>query len=409
MRRVFITGVGAITPVGNSAKEFWNSIVAGISGIGEITKFDTSEFPVKIGAEVKGFDGTKYFSPKEIRRKDLFIQYAVAAAEEAIKDSKIDVEKEDPSRIGVIVGSGIGGIETWEREFRILAQSPRRVSPFFIPMMIINSASAEISIRFKLKGPNFGVVSACATGAHAIGEAYRVIKYGDADIVITGGSESAITPLSVAGFANMKALSTKNDEPQKASRPFDLKRDGFVIGEGVGIIILEEAEHALKRGAKIYCELAGYGMTGDAYHITAPDPSADETARVMELALQESGLPPEEIDYINAHGTSTPLNDKIETKAIKRVFKDHAYNLSISSTKSMIGHLLGAAGAVELIATAFSIKYNIIHPTINLEHPDPECDLDYTPNKMREREVRAAISNSFGFGGHNTAIVLKKL
>jgi 3-oxoacyl-[acyl-carrier-protein] synthase II len=409
MRRVFITGVGAITPVGNSAKEFWNSLIAGISGIGEITKFDTSEFPVKIGAEVKGFDGTKYFSPKEIRRKDLFIQYAVAAAEEAIKDSGIDVEKEEPSRIGVIVGSGIGGIETWEREFRVLAQSPRKVSPFFIPMMIINSASAEISIRFKLKGPNFGVVSACATGAHAIGEAYRVIKYGDADIVITGGSESAITPLSVAGFANMKALSTRNDEPQKASRPFDLKRDGFVIGEGVGIIILEEEKHALKRGAELYCELAGYGMTGDAYHITAPDPSADETARVMELALQESGIPIEEIDYINAHGTSTPLNDKIETKAIKRVFKEHAYNLSISSTKSMIGHLLGAAGAVELIATVFSIKYGIIHPTINLEYPDPECDLDYTPNKMRKREVRAAISNSFGFGGHNTAIVLKKL
>lgn len=409
MHRVFITGLGAITPVGNSVKELWDSMISGVSGVTKITKFDTSEFTVKIGAEVKGFDGDKYFSAKDARRKDTFIKYAVAAADEAIKDAGINFETEDLSRVGVIVGSGIGGIETWEREFKVLEQSPRRVSPFFIPMMIINSAPAEISIRYKLKGPNFGTVSACATGAHAIGEAYRLIKYGYADVIITGGTEAAITPLSVAGFANMRALSTKNNTPEKASKPFDLERDGFVIGEGAGIIILEEERHAIKRGANIYCEVVGYGMTCDAYHITAPDPSAEAQARVMELALEEGGIAPEEVNYINAHGTSTPLNDKIETQAIKLAFGEHAYKLSISSIKSMIGHLLGAAGAVELITTAISIREGIIPPTINLEHSDPECDLNYIPNQPKRAEIRVAISNSFGFGGHNTTLALRKI
>lgn len=409
MRRVFVTGLGVITPIGNSVKEVWNSLISGISGADKITKFDATEFAVKIAAEVKGFDGDKYFLSKDARRKDTFIKYAVAAAEEAIKDAALNFEAEDLSRVGVIVGSGIGGIETWEKEFRVLEQSPRRVSPFFIPMMIINSAPAEISIRHKLKGPNFGTVSACATGAHAIGDAYRIIKYGDADIIITGGSEASITPLSLAGFANMKALSTRNDAPEKASRPFDIERDGFVIGEGAGILILEEAEHAIKRGVVPYCEVVGYGMTCDAYHITAPDPSAEEQARVMKLALKESSIQPEDVDYINAHGTSTPLNDKIETQAIKLVFGEHAYKLAISSTKSMMGHLLGAAGAVELIVTALTIREGIIHPTINLEHPDPDCDLNYTPNQISKRVVRIAISNSFGFGGHNTTIALKKV
>jgi 3-oxoacyl-[acyl-carrier-protein] synthase II len=407
--KVFITGMGVVTPIGNSLKEFWSSLVDGRSGVDLITRFDTSQFSVKIGAEVKGFDGKRFFSPKEIRRKDRFIQYVISACEEAIKDSKLEFEKEDRRRIGVVVGSGIGGIETWEKEFRSLEVSPRKVSPFFIPMMIINSAPAEISIRYNLKGPNFSTVSACATGAHAIGEAYRLIKQGDADVVITGGSEAAITPLSVAGFANMKALSTRNEEPKKASRPFDRDRDGFVIGEGAGVLILESEEHARRRGIPLYCEVIGYGRTGDAYHITAPDPSAEETARVMELAVEDAEIKKEEVDYINAHGTSTPLNDKIETKAIKKVFGAYAKQIAISSTKSMIGHLLGAAGVVELIATVLTIKNNIIPPTINLENPDPECDLDYTPLKKREKEVNVALSNSFGFGGHNTTIAIRKV
>ncbi|MBI4722413.1 MAG: beta-ketoacyl-ACP synthase II [Candidatus Stahlbacteria bacterium] len=410
MHRVFITGVGAITPVGNLVKEFWAAVISGVSGLGNITKFDTTNFSVKIAAEVKGFDGGKYFSPKEVRRKDMFVQYAVAAAKEAILDAGIKIENEDLTRIGVIVGSGIGGIETWAREIKVLEQSPRRVSPFFIPMMIINSAAGEISIRHKFKGPNYGTVSACATGAHAIGDAYRLIKYGYADVVVTGGSEAAITPLAVAGFANMKALSTKNEVPHKASKPFDLERDGFVIGEGAGIVILESEEHAVKRDAtQKYCEIIGCGMTGDAYHITAPEPSAVEAARAMKLALEEGSCNPEEVDYINAHGTSTPLNDKIETQAIKIAFGEYAYKLPISSTKSMIGHLLGASGAVELIATCLSIKEGIIHPTINIEHPDPDCDLNYTPQIAKKVDIRVAVSNSFGFGGHNISIAIRKI
>ncbi|MCK4307480.1 beta-ketoacyl-ACP synthase II [candidate division WOR-3 bacterium] len=407
-RRVFITGLGAITPAGNSVKEFWQSLLSGISGVSNITKFDTSEFSVKIAAEVKNFDPTKYFPPKEARKKDLFVQFALAATDEAIKDAELKIENENSERIGVIVGSGIGGMETWEREFKVLQKSPRRVSPFLIPMMIINSASGEIAIRTKAKGPNFGVVSACASGGHAIGTAYKFIKYGDADIMITGGCEAGITPLSIAGFANMRALSTRNEDPEHASRPFDRERDGFIVGEGAGIIILEEENHAKMRGVKPYCELVGCGMTCDAYHIAAPDPNASESARVMKLALKSAGITPEKVDYINAHGTSTPLNDKAETQAIKLVFGEYAKRVSISSTKSMTGHLLGAAGAIEFVATCLSIRDGIIHPTTNLENPDPECDLDYTPNQSKKQEIKVAISNSFGFGGHNATIVLKK-
>ena len=414
-RRVLVTGLGAITPIGLSVKAFWQSLLSGVSGVSRITRFDTSEFTVKIGAEVNGFDPAQYFSPKEARRMDRYVQFAVVSALEAVKDAGLQLGQGqalslhyDLSRVGVIVGSGIGGIETWETEFEHLKQSPRRVSPFFVPMMIINSAPAEIAIRLGTRGPNFGVVSACATGAHAICEAYRLVKHGDADIVITGGSEAAITPLGIGGFANMKALSTRNDTPEKASRPFDRERDGFVVGEGAGIIVLESANHAIDRGANVYCEIVGCGMTCDAYHITAPEPEGREAARCMQLALQEGKIPPQEVDYINAHGTSTPLNDKIETSAIKLAFGEHAKKVAISSTKSMIGHLLGAAGSVELIATVLSVQNSIIHPTLNLENPDPECDLDYVPNKARKTPVRIAISNSFGFGGHNATIVLKK-
>ncbi|MFA5032805.1 MAG: beta-ketoacyl-ACP synthase II [bacterium] len=405
--RVFVTGVGAVTPIGLSVKDYWNSLISGTSGVSNITKFDTTEFSVKIGAEVKNFDPLTCFSPKEVKRADTFVHYGIAAAIEAVKDSGLQFD--DPLRAGVIVGSGIGGIETWEREFRKLIESPRRVSPFFIPMMIINSISGEIGIRFGIKGPNFSVVSACASSSHSICDAYRLIKEGLADVVITGGSEAAISPMAVAGFANMRALSTRNDAPTKASRPFDKERDGFIIGEGAGIIVLEEANHAIKRGANPYCELAGVGMSCDAYHITAPDSSGEGAANSMRTALQSAGVKPEDVSYINPHGTSTPLNDAIETKAIKMVFGDLAKNIPISSTKSMTGHLLGAAGAIEIIACALSIRNSMVHPTINLENPDPECDLDYVPGNARSVNVNVAISNSFGFGGHNATLVVKKI
>ncbi|MCK4353218.1 beta-ketoacyl-ACP synthase II [candidate division WOR-3 bacterium] len=407
-RRVLITGLGAVTPVGVSVKSFWQSLLSGVSGVSRITRFDTTDFSVKIAAEVKDFAPSQFLSPKEIRRTDRFVQFAIVSSLEAIRDANLKCEVEDSSKFGVIVGSGIGGIETWEREFKHLEQSPKRVSPLFIPMMIINSVSAEVAIRAKAKGPNFAIVSACATAAHAIGEAYRLIKYGDADIIITGGSEASVTPLAISGFANMRAISARNDEPEKASRPFDLKRDGFVVGEGAGIIILEEANHAKKRDAKVYCEIVGCGMTCDSHHITAPDPNGAEAARAIKVALSEAKILPEEVDYINAHGTSTPLNDKMETQAVKLAIGKQARKVAISSTKSMIGHLLGAAGAVEIIATILSIRDSIVHPTINLEYPDPECDLDYVPNKARKMPVRVAISDSFGFGGHNAAIVLKR-
>ena len=409
MRRVVITGIGVISPVGNTREEFWKSLINGKSGIGTITKFDASGYAVRIAGEVKDFDPGDILSPKERRRTDLFTQYALTAAHEALSDAGIEVEKINRDRVGVIVASGIGGTITWEAQHRkLLEQGPDRVSPLFIPMMIINTASGMIAIRYRFRGPNFAVVSACASSGHAIGEAMRKIQYGEADVMITGGTEASITPLSVAGFSVMKALSTRNDEPERASRPFDRERDGFVMGEGCAIIVLEELEHAKRRGAKIYAELAGYGASDDAYHITAPDESGEGPALSMIRAIEDAGRKPEDVDYINAHGTSTPLNDKIETLAIKKVFGERAKDIPVSSIKSMVGHLLGAASAVELAATALTIRDGIIPPTINYENPDPECDLDYVPNEARKKEVKFALSNSFGFGGHNVTLALAK-
>ncbi len=409
MRRVVITGIGVISPVGNTREEFWKSLINGKSGIGTITKFDASGYAVRIAGEVKDFDPGDILSPKERRRTDLFTQYALTAAHEALSDAGIEVEKINRDRVGVIVASGIGGTITWEAQHRkLLEQGPDRVSPLFIPMMIINTASGMIAIRYRFRGPNFAVVSACASSGHAIGEAMRKIQYGEADVMITGGTEASITPLSVAGFSVMKALSTRNDEPERASRPFDRERDGFVMGEGCAIIVLEELEHAKRRGAKIYAELAGYGASDDAYHITAPDESGEGPALSMIRAIEDAGRKPEDVDYINAHGTSTPLNDKIETLAIKKVFGERAKDIPVSSIKSMVGHLLGAASAIELAATALTIRDGIIPPTINYENPDPECDLDYVPNEARKKEVKFALSNSFGFGGHNVTLALAK-
>jgi len=410
MRRVVITGLGAVTPIGNSVEEFWKNLVAGKSGVDVIKRFDPYEYnlPVVIAAEVKDLDFLQYLDKKDAKRMSDFVKFAVIAAKEAIKDSGLEPDKIDPTKAGVIVGTGIGGLrDIEEQEKLLLERGARRVSPFFIPSGISNIASGYISIEFGFKGPNSCVVTACATGTHAIGDAFKIIQRGDADIMIAGGTESAITPLGIAGFANMKALSTRNDEPQKASRPFDAKRDGFVMGEGAGILVLEELEHAKKRGAKIYAEVVGYGLTGDAYHITAPCADADGAKRVISMALNDARVNPTEVDYVNAHGTSTPLNDKVETLALKEVFKDHAYKLKISSNKSMIGHLLGAAGAVEAVATAKTIENGIIPPTINYEYPDPECDLDYVPNQAIEYPVKVAISNSFGFGGTNGCLVFK--
>ncbi len=410
MRRVVITGLGAVTPIGNSVEEFWSNLVAGKSGVDVIKRFDPYEYnlPVVIAAEVKNLDFLQYLDKKDVKRMSDFVKFAVIAAKEAVKDSGLDLDKIDPTKAGVIVGTGIGGLrDIEEQEKLLLERGARRVSPFFIPSGISNIASGYISIEFGFKGPNSCVVTACATGTHSIGDAFKIIQRGDADIMIAGGTESAITPLGIAGFANMKALSTRNDEPQKASRPFDAKRDGFVMGEGAGILVLEELEHAKKRGAKIYAEVIGYGLTGDAYHITAPCADADGAKRVISMALNDARINPNEVDYVNAHGTSTPLNDKVETLALKEVFKDHAYNLKISSNKSMIGHLLGAAGAVEAVATAKTIENGIIPPTINYEYPDPDCDLDYVPNKAIEYPVKVAISNSFGFGGTNGCLVFK--
>ncbi len=410
MRRVVVTGVGAITPLGNSVEEFWENLIQGKSGVGYITQFNPDDFGinVKIAAEVKDFDPKNYIDPKDAKRMSVYVQYAFAAAKEAMKDSGIELDQIDHTRAGVIIGTGIGGLRDIEAQHSvILEKGARRVSPFFIPSGISNIASGYVSIEYGFKGPNTCVVTACATGTHAIGDAFKIIQRGDADIMIAGGSEAAITPLGVAGFASMKALSTRNDEPEKASRPFDAERDGFVMGEGAGIVILEELEHAKRRGAKIYAEVLGYGMTGDAYHITAPCADADGAKRVIQMALNDGRINPPEVDYINAHGTSTPLNDKVETLAIKEVFGKHAYELKISSIKSMIGHLLGAAGAVEAVATVKTIETGIIPPTINYEHPDPECDLDYVPNKAIEYPVKIAISNSFGFGGTNACLAFK--
>lgn len=408
--KVVVTGMGAVTPIGNTVDEFWQSLMEGKSGAGPITQFDTEFFKTKFACEVKDFDASKYLDRKEAQRMDLFTHFAMASAIMAIEDSGLDVEKMDRNRAGVIVGSGIGGMWSYHQQVQNMTKregKPDRISPFFIPMMIGNIASGHIAIRFGFGGPCYSTLSACATSSHSIADAVMQIQRGDADVMIAGGAEAAICPMGVGGFNAMQALSTRNDDPQSASRPFDKDRDGFVMGEGGGILVLETEEHALARGAKIYCEISGFGMTDDAYHITAPCADGDGAARSMRLAIEDSGLKPEDIDYINVHGTSTPLGDIAETMAIKNVFGEHAYKLSISSTKSMTGHLLGATGAVEAIATILAMKYGKIPPTINYKTPDPECDLDCTPNVAKDKTVKAALSNTFGFGGHNATICFK--
>jgi 3-oxoacyl-[acyl-carrier-protein] synthase II len=408
-RRVVITGLGVVTPLGNDVDVFWQNLLAGRSGIAPVTRFDTTDFDCKIGGEVKDFKAEAYMPAKETRRTDRFVHYACAAARMAVIDSKIELDKQDLTRIGCLVGSGIGGMETIEDQaYALFNKGPNRVSPFMIPMLIVNMASGYISMLLGVKGPNLAVVSACATATHAIGEAARAIVHNDADVMIAGGSEAAITRMGYAGFCAMRAMSTRNDEPTRASRPFDAQRDGFVMGEGAGIVILESAEHARKRHAHIYCEVAGYGITGDAYHMSAPAPEGEGAARSMAMALRHAKLNPEDVSYINAHGTSTPVGDKCETQAIKTVFGSHAKNLAISSTKSMTGHLLGAAGAVETAVCALAIKNNIVPPTINYENPDPDCDLDYVPNKAREMQVNTCLNNSLGFGGHNATLIVKR-
>lgn len=409
-RRVVVTGMGVISPVGNNLETFWKNVVAGENGIGPITKFPIDErFASRIAGEVKNFDISQYISPKEARRMDIFVHYAIAASHEAINDAKLNFDHEDRERIGVVISSGIGGLTTLEEQIiNCHENGPRRVSPFFIPMIITDIIPGHISMLWGLKGPNFSTVSACASSSHAIGDGLRIIQYGDADIMIVGGSEATVTPVGIAGFSSMKALSTRNDKPEHASRPFDAQRDGFVMAEGAGILVLEELEHALARNAKIYGELVGLGFTADAYHITAPSPGGEGAVRAMRLALKDGNIPFDQVDYINAHGTSTPPNDKNETQAIKTVFGDYAYQIPISSTKSIVGHLLGASGAVELIAVMMTVKNNIIHPTRNQFEKDPECDLNYVPGKAIKKEVKVAISNSFGFGGHNACLSVKK-
>lgn len=407
--RVVITGMGVITPVGNDVETYWHSLMNGISGIGPITHFDTTGYTTRIAGEVKDFDPTKFIDKKEARRMDRYCQFAVSAAKMAREDAALDMNTVDGHRVGVILGSGIGGVATMEEQKQVLMEKgPGRISPFFVPMMISNMAAGQISIAFGAYGINETIVTACASGTNAIGDAFKVIQRGDADVIFSGGTEAPITPLSVAGFCSMKAMSTRNEEPEKASRPFDKDRDGFVIGEGAGILVLESLEHAQKRGARIYAEVVGYGSTADGYHITAPAPEGSGAARAMANALEDAGIKPEEVDYINAHGTSTDLNDKGETQAIHSVFGEAASKVAVSSTKSMIGHLLGAAGAVEAIACTLAINHRMLPPTINYETPGPECDLDYVPNQAREAEVNVTMSNSLGFGGHNATIVIKK-
>ncbi len=409
MRRVVVTGMGAVTPIGNNVESFWDGIKSGKCGIDTVTHFDASGFKTQIAGEVKDFDPTEYIEKKEARKMDRYTQLAVVAASEAVADSGIDMEKEDPWKVGVITGSGIGGINTLEEQHNaLLEKGPGRVSPFFIPMMIGNMGAAQIAIKFNAKGINENIVTACASSTNAIGDALRHIQHGHNDVIIAGGAEAAVSPLSFAGFCSMKAMSTRNDDPKTASRPFDADRDGFVLSEGAGFVILEELEHAKKRGAHIYCELVGYGATDDAYHITSPIPGGEGGAKAMELAIMDAGLKPEDLTYINTHGTSTKYNDSFETQAIKSVLGDAAKNVAISSTKSMTGHLLGAAGGVEAIICALAIKEGYIPATINYKTPDPDCDLDIVPNEGRKHEVKVAMSNSLGFGGHNAAIVLKK-
>jgi len=408
-RRVVITGMGLVIPTGIGVKTAWKNVCEGKSGIGFITRFDTNGFETKIAGEVVNFNPESYIDKKEIKKMDLFIHYAIAATKEALEDAQLNITPENSEHIGVIVGTGLGGLPSIEKYHKVLLEKgPGRITPFFIPMLIANLASGQIAIQFGPKGPNTCVVTACATGAHCIGDAFRAIIYGDAEAMIAGGTEANITPLTIGGFNAMKALSTRNDEPERACRPFEKNRDGFVVAEGAGILILEELQFALKRNAKIYGELVGYGYTGDAYHITAPSPDGDGAVRCMRMAIKDAGLKPEDVDYINAHGTSTPLNDLTETIAIKTVFSDHARRIPISATKSMTGHLLGAAGSTEAIFTILAIRDGIIPPTINYEEPDPQCDLDYVPNVARRQHLNIAMSNAFGFGGTNATLVFKK-
>lgn len=409
-RRVVITGLGVVSPIGNNLNDFWGALMKSKSGAGKLTAFDCSKFDSHIAAEIKNFNPESVLNSKQIRRMDRFVQLGVYAAKMAFDDAGIDMTKEDARRIGVLVGSGIGGLHTIEEQVEIyLTKGPSRLSPFLIPMLIVNMASGQISIVLGAKGPNSCVATACASGTHAIGDAFKIIQRGDADAMITGGTEGCITPVGFGGFCALKALSTRNDDPEHASRPFDRERDGFVMGEGAGIVVIEELGHAKARGAKIYCEIIGYGMTGDAYHMTAPDPEGEGAAYCMQMCVKDAGIALEDVNYINAHGTSTKYNDETETKAIKKVFGKHAYKLAVSSTKSMTGHLLGAAGGVEAVACAMAIKHNVLPPTINYEHPDPKCDLDYVPNKARKAKVNVALSNSLGFGGHNTTIAMRKI
>ena len=408
-RRVVISGMGVISPVGNDLESFWESLKAGRSGITRYKAFDSEKFDSKIAGEVRDFEPTRYFkTPKDVKRTDRYTQLAVAAARMGLDDSGLDLASTDLDRAGVMIGSGVGGLQTMEDQVTKMAlKGPDRTSPFMIPMMISNMASGFISMEHGLRGPNMAIVTACATANHCMGEAWRIIKFGDADVMLTGGSEACIVPVGIAGFCAMRALSTRNDEPERASRPFDKDRDGFVMGEGAGVIILEEYEHAKKRGAKIYCELAGYGLTADAYHMSAPLPGGEGASRCMGMAMKHAKVNPGDVDYINAHGTSTPVGDICETKAVKHAFGEHAKGLLVSSTKSMTGHLLGAAGAVEMAASVLAMRDGIVPPTINLDNPDPECDLDYVPHRAREKKVKVAISNSFGFGGHNSSVVIK--
>lgn len=406
-RRVVITGLGVVTPIGNDVDTFWRNLQNGVSGIGQIQAFDTTAYDCRIAGEVRDFDPKNYFkNPKDVRRTDRYTHLAMAAAKMAKDDSGVDLDKVDRRRFGVIVSSGIGGLRTLEDQHTILmTKGPSRVSPFTIPMLISNMASGLISMEYGLQGPNLCIVTACATSNNAIGESWRIIKFGDADIFLAGGSEASIIPIGLAGFSSMKALSTRNDEPAKASRPFDRDRDGFVMSEGAGVVVVEELEHAKARGAKIYCELTGYGLSADAYHMTAPPADGEGAARAMQTAMEHAGTTPDQVDYVNAHATSTGLGDISETRALKTVFGEHAQKVSISATKSMTGHLLGGAGAVEMAACALAIRDSVIPPTINLENPDPECDLDYTPNVAKQKKIRIALNNSFGFGGHNATLV----
>jgi 3-oxoacyl-[acyl-carrier-protein] synthase II len=409
-RRVVVTGLGVVTSIGHDVNSFWASLLAGRSGVDRVTQFDPTDLPCQIGAEVRGWDPAQYMDPKEVRRNDRYTHFGVAAAKQAVQDAGLDFAREDGDRVGVMIGSGIGGMYSFESQLKVMFErGPRKVSPFTIPSLIGNMCSGYVAIEFGARGPNFGIVSACATGTHALGEAAHMIRRGDADVMIAGGSEAAITPFAYATFCSMKAMSTRNDAPQAASRPFDLERDGFIMGEGSGVLILESLEHARARGARIYCELAGYAATCDAHHITMPDPEGRGLSLAMRRALQSAHVAPTDVEYINAHGTSTPYNDKFETLAIKKVFGDHARQLAVSSTKSMTGHLLGAAGGIESVVAVKTIETGMIAPTINLHQPDPECDLDYVPNQARAAKIRTVLSNNLGFGGQNAAAVFRAL